>query len=564
MPDEGDRLMAHPLFEKHQGMLQQALAAIRTRGYWSAWSENPKTHGENAIEDGRQAFSAYFDAQFYLDQPGVMGRVNSESSPYGLALGISYPQCSPDALIAAARNAMTSWIRAGADVRAGICAEILDRINGHSMEIAHAVMHTTGQSFMMAFRSGGPQAQDRGLEAVAQAWGEMKHVPETALWEKPQGKNPPLVIDNRYTIVPRGIALLIGCATAPTWHAYPALFASLATGNPVIVKPHPAAILPLAISVALARQTLKEAGFDPNLVCLLVDDNAAPVAKDVAVRPEVRIIDYTGGSEFGEWLKDNARQATIFAETSCVNCAVIDSTADYKGMLRNLAVTLSLHSGQTALAPQTIFVSSEGVTTPTGTVAPDQFGRDLSLAISALLDDSPRAIEVLGAIQSPATVARIDAMREFGSENGQILRDSSPLPHPHWPGARMHTPLLLWVDVADRNIYMEECFGPISFVVETATVSESIAVAERILREKGGMALSVYSTNPVIQQLAEDAALRAGVSLSFNLTGGLYLTQSAAFSDFHGTGANPASSASLVDAAFVTGRFSVVQTRRHA
>jgi acyl-CoA reductase-like NAD-dependent aldehyde dehydrogenase len=47
------------------------------------------------------------------------------------------------------------------------------------------------------------------------------------------------------------------------------LFADLATGNGVIVKPHPAAILPLAITVRIARQVLEEAGFDPNVVTLL-------------------------------------------------------------------------------------------------------------------------------------------------------------------------------------------------------------------------------------------------------------------------------------------------------
>ena len=35
------------------------------------------------------------------------------------------------------------------------------------------------------------------------------------------------------------------------------------------------------------------------------------------------------------------------------------------------------------------------------------------------------------------------------------------------------------------------------------------------------------------------------------------------FSDFHGTGANPAANASLTDAAYVANRFRVVQHRRH-
>ena len=102
----------------------------------------------------------------------------------------------------------------------------------------------------MSFQAGGPHAQDRGLEAVAYAWDEMRRIPAKAHWEKPQGKNEPLKMEKHYRIVPRGVALVIGCNTFPTWNGYPGLFASLATGNAVIVKPHPNAILPLAITVA--------------------------------------------------------------------------------------------------------------------------------------------------------------------------------------------------------------------------------------------------------------------------------------------------------------------------
>jgi hypothetical protein len=48
------------------------------------------------------------------------------------------------------------------------------------------------------------------------------------------------------------------------------------------------------------------------------------------------------------------------------------------------------------------------------------------------------------------------------------------------------------------------------------------------------------------------------------LTSGVFVNQSAAFSDFHGTGANPAANASLCDTAYVANRFRVVQTRWHA
>ena len=59
------------------------------------------------------------------------------------------------------------------------------------------------------------------------------------------------------------------------------------------------------------------------------------------------------------------------------------------------------------------------------------------------------------------------------------------------------------------------------------------------------------------------AALDAGVALSENLLGAVFVNQSAAYSDFHGTGANPAATASYTDGAYVASRFRVVQSRRH-
>ncbi len=60
------------------------------------------------------------------------------------------------------------------------------------------------------------------------------------------------------------------------------------------------------------------------------------------------------------------------------------------------------------------------------------------------------------------------------------------------------------------------------------------------------------------------AFARAGASLSVNVTGPLPMQYSAAFSDYHVTGLNPAGTATVTDEAFVAGRFRVVQNRRPA
>src|SRR6185437_10038041 len=202
---------------KHEKILNEALAAIQARRYWSPFSEmpSPRVYGETAAADGEAAFRRHLGQPFELDQPGINGAAGKEQSPFGLQLHVTYPKPDADVLFAAVERAQAEWRKAGPKAWAGVSLEILARLNKASFEIAHSVMHTTGQPFMMAFQAGGPHAQDRGLEAVAYAWREMSRIPRTAVWEKPQGKNPPLKMEKRFAIVPRGLALVIGCSTFP-------------------------------------------------------------------------------------------------------------------------------------------------------------------------------------------------------------------------------------------------------------------------------------------------------------------------------------------------------------
>src|ERR1700675_536547 len=135
-----------------------------------------------------------------MQLPVGRGTVGSEMSPYGIALGISYPKVDLDQLFAAIAKAEPAWRKAGPEAWVGVSLEILARINKRSFEMAHAVMHTTGQAFVMAFQAAGPHAQDRGLEAVAYAWDELKRVPAKALWEKPQGKGEPIRMEKHFGI----------------------------------------------------------------------------------------------------------------------------------------------------------------------------------------------------------------------------------------------------------------------------------------------------------------------------------------------------------------------------
>ncbi|UIX32582.1 phenylacetic acid degradation protein PaaN [Streptomyces sp. GQFP] len=564
-------LTAHQLIAQHRPTLDQALEAIRTRAYWSPHPEHPKAYGEDGSLDlaaGKAAFDAVLNTRLDLDQPGTDDWVGGEESPYGIALGVTYPHADVDVLLPAMKAGQRAWRDAGAEVRAMVCLEILKRISGRTHEFAHAVMHTSGQAFMMAFQAGGPHAQDRGLEAVAYAYAEQVRTPGTAEWNKPQGKRDPLALTKHFTPVPRGVALLIGCNTFPTWNGYPGLFASLATGNAVLVKPHPRAVLPLALTVQVAREVLAETGFDPNLVALAAERPGEGIAKTLATRPEIRVIDYTGSTAFGDWLEANARQAQVYTEKAGVNTVIVESTDNYKGMLSNLAFALSLYSGQMCTTPQNLLIPRDGIRTEEGHKSYDEVVTGLAAAVGGLLGDDARANGLLGAIVNPDVKARLEAAAGLG----EVALTSREITNPDFPDAVVRTPVIVKLDGAQKYwdgadseaAYMSECFGPVSFAVAVDSAAEAVRLLRRTVREKGAMTVGAYTTDPEFEQAVEEACLEECAQLSLNLTGGVYVNQTAAFSDFHGSGGNPAANAALCDGAFVANRFRVVEVRRQA
>ena len=548
--------MSNELFERHKALLELALAATATRGAFNAWPDKPADYNPVLETEGRETFTNYCDSFFYLDQPSVGERIGRETSPYGFELGIQYPKTNLATIMPASQRAREAWARVDVDARAGVCLEMLHQLNTRSFELAQATMHTTGLPFDQAFESGGPHAQERGLEAVALAYHEMKSIPAASLWERGEGAQA-LRVKKTFRLMGRGVGLVIGCSTLPNWNAYPGLFASLMTGNSVLVKPHPHAVLPLAVTVGVMRHVLKEAGHDPNLVMLVVDDEVRPMTQVVALRPEVKIIDYTGNPDFAAWLIDNAQGKLVHTATGAVNPVVIDGTDDIHALLKNLIDSIARSAGRSCLSPRVIFTSAEGIKTPAGGLTTEEFDERLTGAFQRFTNDATAACELLGPLRRHEFDARIEGAALFGD----VVVESQTLVHPMFPGAYYRSPLVVRVRADHVDAYMHEWFGPIVFLVECESTAESITRAASLARENGAIVASLYSTDPGVCSAAEEAFSATGATLCINFTGAALAGASAAFSDFHVSGLNPAGNASMTDSAFVAGRFRVVQTK---
>ena len=431
-------------------------------------------------------------------------------------------------------------------------------------------MHTTGQPFVMSFQAAGPHAQDRAIEAVAAGLVEQERVPTSVVWEKPgndsEGNPAPLRMQKDYRVVPRGVALVIGCNTFPTWNAYPGIFASLVTGNPVIVKPHPRAVLPLAISVEIARSVLEEAGFDPALVQLAAEAEvrAWPRCSPSATRSRSSTTPAARASAAGSSRQVRQRPARLHREGRHQH----DRRRLHRRPARQSSATSPSRSPSTPVrcAPhrRTSTSRAGGVDTDEGHLSFDEFGERLAGAIGRLTGDDAKAVELLGATVNDQVRSNADSLASIADDaDGRVVLDSRRVTHPTWGDAVVRAPGLVALDVSREDVYTQECFGPVGFLIRTASTEQSLAQLADTIREHGAMTAAVYSTSEDVLERAREAAAAGGVALSENLTGQVFVNQTAAFSDYHGTGANPAANAAYTDAAFVAGRFRVITSRRH-
>ncbi len=550
------------LFEKHNKTLDRALEEIKNRGFWSPYFEIPssKVYGEGKKEESINNFKAQLGNKFEIKGLDSDKYIGAETSPYGFELGITYPSIKADDLVQRSKEAMKQWQKLSLDERAGICLEILDRINKSSFDIANSVMHTTGQPYMMAFQAGGPHAQDRGLEALAYAYKQLADIPTNAVFEKPMGKDkPPIVVNKKLKVAPRGISLIITCSTFPTWNSYSGLFASLLTGNSIIYKPHRNGILPIAQTVKITREVLEENGINADLITMIMSDDRKET-QGLVKNKAVKVIDFTGSTTFGDWLEDNAPQASVYTEKAGVNCLIVDNFDDLKAMSRNMSMALSLYSSQMCTAPQNIFIPKDGVTSNGEKVSFDEVAKIIAGAVEKLLSVDERAVEILGAIQNADICKRV----EEASSLGEVILESKEIAHPMFKDATIKTPVIIKISAKDKDKYHNEHFGPVILLIETESREDTLNVWQETIELHGAITAGVYSSDEEYLEKVEDIAIDEKVNLSVNLTGHVLMNHSAAFTDFHATGDNKAANCALANDNFVSGRYSVVTIKRDA
>ncbi len=545
------------LYERYQSTLEKATKAYHSRQFFLQYPELPKSYGEEAQAKGQQDFSNQLGKKFKgLLQSSDATLAAEEESPFTQKkLGISYPIFSSlDDYLTHSQKAFASWSQVPVKERTGILMEALEKLKDCFTEQAYATQHTTGQGFMMSFQASGPHSNDRALEAIVAGLFEQTRFPEQTSWEKNMGKMT-VKLSKKYTNIPRGIGVTIGCSTFPVWNTLPGIFANLITGNSCLVKPHHLAIYPLALVTSTIQHVLKEHGFDPNTIMLVSNTSQKPVTKELASHPAVKIIDYTGGSAFGEYIESLPGKIT-FTEKAGINSVLLESCDNLESVLQNLAFSFCLYSGQMCTCPQNVFIPKSGVVTPEKTYSYEEVAAALCQAVQKLATHPKMGAGTLGALQNSATLERVQAAHKQGVK---VLLESQAVSNPEFPEARTVSPLIL--EVSDQKMLEQEMFGPIVYVVPVENADKGLELAAHIAQKKGALSFSAYATDSQRQQVIEKTMLATHTPVTFNFTGMVWVNQSLGFTDFHGSGGNPAGNAMLSNPEFLTKRFGIIGTR---
>jgi len=544
------------LFEKYKSLIKDTIESIQKGLFFNHYPELPsdKIYGEDSISEGYQMFKEHINSRFEeLRQAKPDNWEGNEESPFlQQPLNIQYPTFDIATLIERANNEYHKWRKISIEDRAGLLVESLERIKKRFFEIAYATMHTTGMGYGMAFQVSGPHAAQRALNAIASGYEALNRYPMTRFGRIVQDEFG-IKLGKSWIAVPKGISLIIGCPNFPARDTVPSIFASLITGNPVLVKPHSSSVLPIAIVVAEIQKVFSEHGFDPDVCQLAPDSDDEEFIKSMVEHPKIKLIDFKGNCMFIDYL-EGLKNKTVFTERSQINSIILDSVDDIDFTIKTLIMSLTLYSGQMNNTPQNFFIPENGIKSEIGTISYDEF---VSIFLERLKEfiKTEAGSHILGSIQDPATIKRIERLE---NQNGSLLLKSTAYKHPEYKNARTLSPMVMELNADQKDIYFKEHFGPVGFFIKTKNSFHSLELAYEVAEDKGSLYCSAFTTNEKFKDVIIDQMTITNTPVTFNMIGNIYQEPGSDYNNYHLTGGNTASRASASNLDFVLQRFTWV------
>ena len=237
---------------------------------------------------------------------------------------------------------------------------------------------------------------------------------------------------------------------------------AIASGNPVIVKPHSATPL----SALLLAQVIQQAGL-PAGILQVITGRGSEVGDRLVSDPRVRMISFTGGLETGKAIVQKAGLKKIGMELGSSSPVIVLPDADFEPALASIVSGAFWAAGQNCLHVQRLLLHA-GIY--------DRFKQRFVEAAQAYrLGSKLDETTDMGVIISPAEAGRIASWVDEAVAKGARLLCGGTLTHgTHYP------PTVLEDLPPDCRLASEEIYGPVTVLYRFHDLDEAIRMANSV------------------------------------------------------------------------------------
>ncbi len=387
------------------------------------------------------------------------------------------------AAAAAAAEAQGGWAETAPRERAEVLRRAWELITERADDLARLITLENGK-------------------VLAEAKGEITYAAEFFRWfseeavrlsgqltTAPGGANRILVVHQ-----PVGVAYLVTPWNFPAAMATRKIAPALAAGCTVVLKP--ATLTPLtALAVADA---LAEAGVPPGVVNVVPGRSATTITAAVLEHPRVRKLSFTGSTEVGKKLIEQAADRVLNVSMELGGNApfIVLADADLDAAVGGAMVAKMRHNGETCTAANRFYVEAAVAETFAAKLA-EAMG---SLVMGPGLDGSSQLGPLVDADTRDKVAELVDAAVAAGAK--AMVGGEAP------EGTGFYYPATVLTGVAaDNPILAEEIFGPVAPIVSVTDAEEAIRLANETTM---GLVSYVY-TGDLAQGLRVAEALESGM-----------------------------------------------------
>jgi succinate-semialdehyde dehydrogenase/glutarate-semialdehyde dehydrogenase len=310
-------------------------------------------------------------------------------------------------------------------------------------------------------------------KVLAEAKGEITYAAEFFRWfseeavrlrgqigTAPAGTNRILVVHQ-----PVGVAYLVTPWNFPAAMATRKIAPALAAGCAVVLKP--ATLTPLtALAVA---DVLAEAGVPDGVVNVVPGTSARTITAAVLEHPKVRKLSFTGSTEVGKLLLEQAAGRVLNTSMELGGNApfIVLADADLDAAVEGAMVAKMRHNGETCTAANRFYVEAP---------VAEAFAAKLGTAMAAVtmghgLEEGNRLGPLVDADTRDKVASLVDAA--VGAGATRVVGGERPA-----AGPGFYYPATVLTGVAaDNPILDEEIFGPVAPIVAVADAAEAVRLA---------------------------------------------------------------------------------------